>query len=292
VRHPRLWRLTPATGNECPTLGSLYLRGGGHLVVVAVAVILTLYRAWRLPRAWRDDAEEARRQGAWFAAWLVMTVLALAAVAPLFWWSRSHASAHQLGNQYPAVFTAGLAVIGLLAARDAWRKRQRFLGRRRIPVADRSGEGDWFAVPLPKGAGFAPGLIARTEPRPDGVLLCYFFAPIGTAEPTLGQLRELHAADACLVQRLDGLAPKWPLLGWAPTWDRSAWPVPAFGRFAKKTGQSVRDIYDDDLRFVTEEVADWAELDVLPPAELLSPDGAAGKLAGLLRDEPRTTGHL
>jgi len=172
------------------------------------------------PRAWRDDAEEARRQGAWLAVWLVVTVLALAAVVPLFWWSRSHTSAHQLGNQYPAVFAAGLAVAGLLAARDAWRKRQRFLGRRRIPVADRHGEGDWFAVPLPKGAGFAPGLIARTEPRPDGLLLCYFFAPIGTAEPTLGQLRELTAADARLVQRLDGLAPKWPLLGWAPTWDR------------------------------------------------------------------------
>jgi len=243
------------------------------------------------PRAWRDDADEARRQGALFVVWLVVTVLALAAVVPLFWWGRSHASAHHLGNQYPAVFAAGLAVVGLFAAQAAWDKRQRFLGRRRIPAADRYGEGGWFAVPLPKGGGFVPGLIARTEPRPDGLLLCYFFAPTGTAELTLGQLRELTAADARLVQRLDGLAPKWPLLGRAEAWDRSAWPVPAFGRLDKKTGQSVRDIYDDDLRFVSEEIADWEELDGLPPTELLSPYGAAERLAGLLRDKPPTTLH-
>jgi len=182
-------------------------------------------------------------------------------------------------------------VVGLFAAQAAWDKRQRFLGRRRIPAADRYGEGGWFAVPLPKDAGFVPGLIARTEPRPDGLLLCYFFAPTGTAELTLGQLRELTAADARLVQRLDGLAPKWPLLGRAEAWDRSAWPVPAFGRLDKKTGQSVRDIYDDDLRFVSEEIADWEELDGLPPTELLSPYGAAERLAGLLRDKPPTTLH-
>lgn len=158
-------------------------------------------------------------------------------------------------------------------------------------MADRYGEGGWFAVPLPKGAGFAPGLITRTEARPDGLLLCYFFAPIGMAEPTLGQLRELRAADARLIQRLEGLAPTWPVLGRAETWDRSAWPVPAFGRFAKKTGQSFLDIYDDDLRFVSEQIADREELDGLPPWELLGPDGATAKLASLLRDKPRKTQH-
>jgi ribosomal protein L40E len=137
-------------------------------------------------------------------------------------------------------------------------------------------------VPLPKRVGFAPGLIARTEPRHDGLLLCYFFAPLGTAEPTPSQLDGLRPADAVLVQRLDGLGPKWPRLGQADGWDRAVWPVPAFGRLVIKTGQAFLDIYDDDLRFVGQETADRAELDGLPRSTLLSSVVAGTTLANLL----------
>ncbi len=236
------------------------------------------------PRAWLDDADESRRQGVLFAGLLAGSVLALAATVPLLWWGRSDSIPHNLGNYYPAGFAGGLAAIGLIGAVVVWAKRRRLLRPRPIPVTDRYGEGDWFAVPLPKGAGFAPGLIARTEPRPRGLLLCYFFAPIGTAEPTLGQLRGLRAADAVLVQRLDGLAPKWPRLGRADGWDRGVWPVPAFGRFTKKTGQPYLDVYDDDLRFLGQEPTDHAEPNGLPPSELLSPDGAPLMLRNLQRE--------
>jgi len=229
------------------------------------------------PRAWLDAASEARRQGAWFAGWLGVTAIALAAVVPLFWYALTHSHSHHLGNFYPAAFAAGVTVAGLLAARAAWRKRQRFLGRRPVPAEDRDVEGGWFAVPLPKEAGFAPGVIARTEPRQDGIVLCYLFAPCGRSEPVLDQVRELRADDAVLVQKLGGLESGWPRLGRAPGWDRGAWPLPEFGRRAKKS--VFRVIYDDDLRFVGEEMADRAELDTLPSNELLEAFSVPDRLA-------------
>jgi len=242
------------------------------------------------PRAWQDAASEARRKGAWSAAWLAVAVIALAAVVPLFWFARTHSHGHHPVNFYPAAFAAGVAVIGLLAARAAWRRRQQFLGQRPVPQQDRYGEGDWFAVPLlPGRTDFALGLIARAEPRQGGIVLCYFFPPRGSAEPALAQLRELHAADAVLVQKLDGLERKWPRLGRAPGWDRDAWPLPAFGRSGKKTGQVSRVIYDDDLRFVGEEMADRTEVDTLPSNELLQAASVPTVLARLL---PKPSGAV
>ena len=138
-------------------------------------------------------------------------------------------------------------------------------------------------MPLPQGAGFAPGLIARTELRRGGIVLCYFFGPSGTAVPALDQLCELRAADAVLVQKVGGLDRKWPLLGRGDGWDRSAWPVPAFGSTVKKTGESFKVIYDADLRFIRQQVADREELDGLPSNELLQAADVASVLAGLLR---------
>jgi hypothetical protein len=229
------------------------------------------------PRAWLDAADEARRQQAWCAIWLAVTVLALAGVVPLIWWGSTHR-----GNYYLASLAGGLAAAGLIGAAVTWSRRNQYLGPPPVPAEDRCGEGGWFAVPLPKKAGFAPGLIARTEPRQGGILLCYFFAPNGTAPPTPAQLGNLRPGDAVLVQRLDQPAKDWPLLGRADEWDRDAWPVPAFGRAVKKTGQSFLVIYDDDLRFVGEEITDRSELDGLPPSELLNPASAATVLTGLL----------
>ena len=210
------------------------------------------------------------------AVWLAATAVALAGTVVLVVWGATHQ-----GNYYLAVLV-GVVLLGcLLMTRWVRKERARFLGRRLISVRDQYGEGDWFAVP--QSEGFAPGLIARTEPSKGGVLLCYFFAPLGTAVPTLGQLRELRAGDALLVQRLDGLAPDWPRLGRAEGWDRGAWPVPAFGRSVRETGRAFLDIYDDDLRFLGEETTSPAELDGLPPSELLTPTRAAADLADLLR---------
>ena len=227
-------------------------------------------------RAWLDDAVEIRRHAVRYAVWLAATAVALAGTVVLVVWGATHQ-----GNYYLAVLV-GVVLLGcLLMTRWVRKERARFLGRRLISVRDQYGEGDWFAVP--QSEGFAPGLIARTEPSKGGVLLCYFFAPLGTAVPTLGQLRELRAGDALLVQRLDGLAPDWPRLGRAEGWDRGAWPVPAFGRSVRETGRAFLDIYDDDLRFLGEETTSPAELDGLPPSELLTPTRAAADLADLLR---------
>lgn len=73
-----------------------------------------------------------------------------------------------------AGFLALIALLRALAVRVRLRKWQ-------APVPDCYGEGGWFAVPLPKDAGFAPGLVTRTEPRHDGIQLYYFFAPSETS---------------------------------------------------------------------------------------------------------------
>lgn len=251
------------------------------------------------PRAWLDAAGEARRHRAVFAGWLAGSVLAVAAAVPLLWWGRTHSDAHHPGNYYPAGFAGALAVAGLAATLVAWAARKHSLRPQPAPAQDHPGEGDWFAVrftvPLSSRPRYAPGLITRTEPRPGGLMLCYFFAPIdttaptpGTRQPTPGQLRGLRAADAVLIQRLDGLAPNWPRLGRAERWDRAAWPVPAFGRVDKKTRQSYLDIYDDDLRFLGQETTGRAALAGLPPSELLTPAGAEAAMADLPRTPPGT----
>lgn len=232
------------------------------------------------PRAWLDAASEASRQRAWFTAWATVTVIAGAVVALLIRWGSAH------GRSYsPAGLAGFVAVAGLAGALTARGKRNR--ARRQTPAQDRYGEGGWFAVPLPKGASFAPGLIARTEPRQDGIMLCYFFSPTGTSEPTVDQLSGLRVADAVLVQKLDGLEEGWPRLGRAHEWDRTAWPVPVFRAPAKKSGPSFTVSYDDDLRFVSEEITDRAALDGLPSNDLLGASSAAAVLAGLLKESPQ-----
>ncbi len=232
------------------------------------------------PRAWLDAASEARRQRAWLAAWATVTLIAGAGGVLLIRWGSAH------GRSYSPAGLAGLvAVAGLIGALAARGRRKR--ARRQAPAQDPYGEGGWFAVPLPKGAGFAPGLIARTEPRRNGIALCYFFSSAGTPEPTLEQVSGLQAADAVLVQKLGGLDKKWPRLGQAREWDRAAWPVPAFRPPVKKAGPPVKVIYDDDLGFISEEISDRTELDGLPSNELLSAASAPVVLAGLLKESPQ-----
>ncbi len=181
---------------------------------------------------------------------------------------------------------AGCLAAGVMTgAWVLWRRRQRVLGRR--PAQDSYGPGGWFAVPLPRSAGFAPGLITSAEPRQDGILLCHFFPPDGIAVPALDQLRELSPADAILIAKLDGLSKKWPKLGQEPGWDRGAWPVPAFRQSVEQPGQPVTVRNDDDLRFIRQEPADREELDALPADDLLTSVGVETRLAELLGKSPQ-----
>src|SRR5437870_2209430 len=91
-------------------------------------------------------------------------------------------------------------------------------------------EGDWVQVPLLRpGLGVAVGRIARCHKH---VCLGYFFL-LDELPADVAALERLHASQA--VDRsfftdwelLDGT---WTVLGQAPGWDRSAWPVPQFQR--------------------------------------------------------------
>ncbi len=93
------------------------------------------------------------------------------------------------------------------------------------------GEGTWFAVPLRQG-GFGVGIIARAaigEP----IVLCYFFGPRRKSVPKLKDVLALRPPDALLVSHVRDLGlirGSWPLLGKAPSWNRSEWPMPVFIR--------------------------------------------------------------
>jgi len=147
-------------------------------------------------------------------------------------------------------------------------------------------EGDWFAVPL-RGGGFAAVIVARAMPRMESVLLGYFFGPRRGGVPTLDELSALSASDAVLVERfgdlgiLDGT---WPLVGHADTWDRGAWPTPAFGRLEELTGRAFKVIYDDGdpNRLLREERIDLSELASMPKDGLSGAGAVERILARLL----------
>jgi hypothetical protein len=111
-------------------------------------------------------------------------------------------------------------------------------------------EGDWFAVPLSHG-GYALGIVARANQIGD--LLGYFFGPRRVGLPTLDDVSMLHADQAILITRLDdrGLRGRsrsgleWPVIGRLADWDRSAWPMPVFGRIDEDVGRAYRVSYAD-----------------------------------------------
>lgn len=92
-------------------------------------------------------------------------------------------------------------------------------------------EGTWFAVPLRKG-GFGVGVVARAAIRKP-IILCYFFGPKRESVPRLEEVRASRPQEAVLVSRVGDLGlirGSWPLLGDAPLWDHSEWPMPVFVR--------------------------------------------------------------
>jgi Immunity protein 26 len=157
----------------------------------------------------------------------------------------------------------------------------------RIMSGDNYSEGDWFAVPLREG-GFAVGVIARATPCRRGVLLGYFFGPKRESVPALEELNGLSAANAVLVERFGHLGlvhGTWPLLGCIDGWDRSAWPMPAFGRLEEFTGRALKVIYDDNHpnKFVRTEQVPPEMLAYLPKDGLSGAGAVEIVLTGLLR---------
>jgi hypothetical protein len=148
-------------------------------------------------------------------------------------------------------------------------------------------EGDWFTLPLQKG-GIAIGLIAREMPSRGGVSLGYFFGPRRDSVPRLEELNSLSWSDAVLVRKFGHLGlvhGTWHVLGRLESWDRTAWPTPAFGRFEELTGRAFKVIYDDanPNRLIHEEQIDPLELESLPKDGLLGAEAVETVLTGILR---------
>jgi hypothetical protein len=123
-------------------------------------------------------------------------------------------------------------------------------------------EGDWFAVPLRPG-NYALGLLARRKARKP-ILLGYFFGPRLFELPTLEDTAGLHPQDAVLVCHFGHLALRggnWLVIGRTASWDRDAWPMPAFVRYEELTGRTYRVIYDaeDPSRLLREELVHPSE---------------------------------
>ena len=108
--------------------------------------------------------------------------------------------------------------------------------------------GDWFAVPLYGGHGWALGLAARTRARGHTVL-GYFFGPRRDHQPTLADAKGLRPQDAITtvvfsdLSLLDG---RWPILGRLPGWRREDWPFPTLYRYEELTGDSYAATYPTD----------------------------------------------
>jgi hypothetical protein len=104
--------------------------------------------------------------------------------------------------------------------------------------------GTWFAVPLEPG--YAAGLLARARAA---IGFGYFFGPRTPSAPDLIGLTDSQPTAAILACRFtlgalrDG---DWPVLGIAPDWTPSDWPIPLLCRFDELQGRHVLVRYGDD----------------------------------------------
>jgi regulator of RNase E activity RraB len=96
-------------------------------------------------------------------------------------------------------------------------------------------EGDWVAIPLPKG-GYAAALIARVRPkRRYSRFLAYCFTPRYPTPPTLSALLTLRPQDAFYTQIVELIRPEdqdalnqFQVIGRCPRWNPKEWPIPPF----------------------------------------------------------------
>jgi hypothetical protein len=145
----------------------------------------------------------------------------------------------------------------------------------------RYSEGDWFAVPLPSG-GYATGVVSRVGPK-RRVVFGYFFGPRRRAIPALDDIKRYKPAGAVLVGRFGDLSltdGTWPMIGRAPNWNRTKWPMPHFKRVDEDERRYWEEIYsDDDPNLLRQErPSKLSAVRDLPEAGLMGSDYAAEKL--------------
>jgi hypothetical protein len=148
-------------------------------------------------------------------------------------------------------------------------------------------EGAWFAVPL-RDRGFAVGVVARSMPHREGVILGYFYGPRRRRVPDLAELKGLTHSAPVLVERFGDLglvSGDWPLIGRFGQWSRNSWPLPAFGRYEELTGRAFEVVYDenDPNKVVSEKLIDKAGLAALPPDRLAGSGAIEIRLSRRLR---------
>jgi len=118
--------------------------------------------------------------------------------------------------------------------------------KRRSRIRPNYKEGDWFAVPLPKG-GFGLGIIARSNRK--GYVLAYFFAGRHEKLPTAANVKDLASHDAIWIAQcgdLGILRGEWPIIASSVNWRSEEWPFPRyFGRIDRDEGRAWLVEYDE-----------------------------------------------
>ncbi len=130
-------------------------------------------------------------------------------------------------------------------------------------------EGDWVAVPLNEG-GYALGVIARMAAgRGAKSILGYFFGRRFDSLPAMEDTKGFTASQAihvCIFGDLGLHEGKWIVIGPSMSWERSAWPMPIFGRMQLISGIGFQVRYADDNpdKVLSERKCDPSEIAGLP----------------------------
>ncbi len=130
-------------------------------------------------------------------------------------------------------------------------------------------EGQWFAVPLRKGA-YALGVVVRGNNKT--VCLGYFFGPKYETVPGDVATWEKKPEDAVLITQFQDLGivnGRWPLIQSTRPFSREEWPIPKFGmEIADSNGKGYLREYEFDeaghWNLINERVVDAKEIMDLP----------------------------
>jgi hypothetical protein len=115
-------------------------------------------------------------------------------------------------------------------------------------VAVSYAEGDWFAVPLRDGQGYAVGRVVRVAPK-GRIIVAYFFDQVWTSIPNVDDVTRFSPEAAILKAECGDLGlvnGTWPVLGSTGTFDRVNWPMPAFAKKPALGNDYLRVVYPGD----------------------------------------------
>jgi hypothetical protein len=136
------------------------------------------------------------------------------------------------------------------------------------------GEGDWLWIPLGKSSSHAIGRVARVGPR-GKIMLVYAFGPPLRSKPSASELDMLQSSSAVMIRMCGDLGiicREWEVIARPTEFDRTAWPMPAFGQWSGPDFPGVRVDYPADAPN-TDPVA---TLVTYEEASQLPPDGIDG----------------